>query len=563
MKRLFFFIALLIAHLSAFAQGFVVDDYHVDVFINQSGYFDVVENYEITFTESKHGIIRSIRTAYQLEELPGEILNHKIEISKIKVPRHPFEKPSTLQIKYSDQLDIKIGDENKRVTGRQQYQIKYRVKNAFLFDDDKAQFYWNLKGNDWLADFKQVSFKIHLPENPKLSRADFFIYSGKTGTTEPNENIQIDYSEGVLEGNTSFGQSISGSDNLTILLKLPSNYIKQPSALSLGIQKWAWLLFFPFIGIPFYIAWKRHGKNDYILKVVHYFPPEKMDPAMAGYLFNNQEDNSDLVSLIPYWGAKGLLSLDDIPKKGFFSSKDTRLNKLKDLSEDAASYEKEMFNGLFSNGKDEVLLSSLKDSFYRTMERSKKLLHQDAKKYYLQKSRDVYTITLVTLFSAVVISGFIAVYFFNIVAAVLIVLFCVALLLLTKYIKKRNEKGNQAAAAVYGFQMFVKTAEVEKLKILLAEDPGYFEKCLGFALTFGLVKKWADNFKDLNIQNPSWYHAGTAASFNSSNFTQSFSSSMSSLQSTLVSSPSSSGGGGSSGGGSSGGGFGGGGGRSW
>src|SRR5690606_16305827 len=101
------------------------------------------------------------------------------------------------------------------------------------------------------------------------------------------------------------------------------------------------------IGALYFYAWTVFGKDNYILKVVHYFPPKDLDPAMAGYLINDQEDSSDLISLIPYWGAEGLISLEEIEKKGFFGKVDTLLKKLKDLPVEAKSYEKVLFDGLF------------------------------------------------------------------------------------------------------------------------------------------------------------------------------------------------------------------------
>ncbi|MAB58187.1 MAG: hypothetical protein CL524_11635, partial [Aequorivita sp.] len=76
---------------------------------------------------------------------------------------------------------------------------------------------------------------------------------------------------------------------------------------------------------------------------------------------------------------------------------------------------------------------------------------------------------------------------------------------------------------------------------------------------FGLFESWAKKFEALNLQPPSWYTSSTGA-FTMHNFSRSFSDSISTAQSTMVSSPSSSS---SGGGGSSGGGFGGGGGGSW
>ena len=124
---------------------------------------------------------------------------------------------------------------------------------------------------------------------------------------------------------------------------------------------------------------------------------------------------------------------------------------------------------------------------------------------------------------------------------------------------KKNAKGNAAFSELKGFRNFIKIAEENKLKMLLHDSPSYFETTMGYALAFGLFDQWAKKFEALNLQPPSWYTSSTGA-FTMHNFSRSFSDSIATAKSTMVSSPSSSS---SGGGGSSGGGFGGGGGGSW
>tara|TARA_R110001592_G_C13099060_1_gene744022 strand:- start:1249 stop:1632 length:384 start_codon:yes stop_codon:yes gene_type:complete len=125
---------------------------------------------------------------------------------------------------------------------------------------------------------------------------------------------------------------------------------------------------------------------------------------------------------------------------------------------------------------------------------------------------------------------------------------------------KKNAVGNQLLSELKGFKRFIKVAEENKLKMLLKEDPGYFENTMGYALAFGLFEKWARKFEALNVQPPNWYTSTGNNALTMHNFSRSFSRTIAGTQSNMVSSPKSSG---SSGGGSSGGGFGGGGGGSW
>lgn len=108
-----------------------------------------------------------------------------------------------------------------------------------------------------------------------------------------------------------------------------------------------------------------------------------------------------------------------------------------------------------------------------------------------------------------------------------------------------------------GFKEFIETAEKPQLEQLQADDPQYFYKVLPFAMVFGLSDKWADLFKDIELERPVWYES--SSQLMGSSFTNHLTSSLcSTTQSTISTishdSSSSSGGGGFSGGGGGGGG---------
>src|SRR5690606_7189322 len=124
--------------------------YTADITMNPDGWFDVVEYYDVEFTEHKHGLLRNILTKYNLD---GE--SRKIYISDIKVPGHKFSTTPRFIENLNGVQEIKIGDPNVTVIGPQHYEISYRVKNAYLFDDRQAMFYWNIKPDGWYANFEK------------------------------------------------------------------------------------------------------------------------------------------------------------------------------------------------------------------------------------------------------------------------------------------------------------------------------------------------------------------------------------------------------------------------
>ena len=72
---------------------------------------------------------------------------------------------------------------------------------------------------------------------------------------------------------------------------------------------------------------------------------------------------------------------------------------------------------------------------------------------------------------------------------------------------------------VMGFKRFLATAEVEKLEMLIEENPSYYYDILPYCYVFGITKKMEKKFASLNIQPPQYCQG---QSFNSFAFAMSY-----------------------------------------
>lgn len=600
-KSLFLFLILL--SINVFAQGFDVKNYKVEIFINEKGYFDVVEKYDVNFYQSKHGILREIQTRYDFIDQNNQKEKRSIYISKIKVPNHKFSKTPDWKLRYQDDLIIKIGNKNRLVTGAQHYEISYRVENAFIHENEFDHFYWNIKPPNWRTVFENVEFKIHLPENVLLDPEQVFIYAGALGLDTPTDDFIIDFTDQTISVRSKENVRFEIGESVTALVKMPPNSIAELDFTPNVFQKYGWIAILIMPIYFFYTFWSKHGKNKRTIRTTAYYPPKNIDSAIAGYLINDRADANDLISLLPKWGAEGIIRIEEMEKRGWFSKPDTKIIKLKNLPETAHSYEKTIFNGLFrkektpsidiiksfkglkslftqevnddtsepsndidSNGINAVLVSELKDKFYTQMNKAKKQLAKEARVYYERKSNQKMNNFLFALFIIAAIMTWLMFVFFGTLAAVVNILVFIVMFLIGVNSKKRNEVGTEVYSELKGFRQFVKLAETNRIKALLESDPDYFEKTMSYALTFGLLKQWAGKFEALDVKPPDWYSSPyITGPITMNSFANSLNDNLSTVRSTMVSSPSSSGssGGGSRGGGSSGGGFGGGGGGSW
>ncbi|MEM7039498.1 MAG: DUF2207 domain-containing protein, partial [Bacteroidota bacterium] len=61
--------------------------------------------------------------------------------------------------------------------------------------------------------------------------------------------------------------------------------------------------------LPFFFLWYLIGRNRKFTPVVQFYPPEGITPTEAGLLIDNKLHNRDLLSLIYYWGAQGIVKI--------------------------------------------------------------------------------------------------------------------------------------------------------------------------------------------------------------------------------------------------------------
>ncbi len=547
LKYFLTFSLLLFSRAAAQAEYFVIDQFDIRIRIDESGYFEVTEAIDVTFSEPRHGIYRVIPYRYRIEGKKYDIRLYDISVAGRKFKRE----------RERGNLRIRIGDPDKYVEGSQRYTISYKVERAWLFEENHTEFYWNLTGNEWEVPIETIAFRIQLPEEVSLNPKDYHVYTGYSG--QQGSEAEVGWSDGALSGRST--RPFAPGEGLAVAIRLPASLIERPSGLETFLQGYG-LLGIPaaLLGLMGWLFF-RIGRDEPFVKMVHYYPPENLPPAEAGAFIDDKTDNQDIISLIPYWGGQGYLTIREVEEEqffGLFTSSDLEFTRVKSLPDGRPRYEYTVFNRLFRDG-DTVRISSLKKKFHTTMDSARKQIGQvvRGRQLHTPQSRMVWG-----ALPAVGVAGAILAFFlFSIEQAAAgagMAVTALAAAVIRRPMLKKNKQGLELYRQLYGFRMFVDKADRPRIERLLADDPAYFEKTLPFAIAFGMAGRWAANFEGLFTEPPRWY-IGSHRHHNSfQSFAGSFESGMQDVQSAFSSTP-----GGSSGGGSSGGGFGGGGGGSW
>ena len=558
---LFIFIPCLTLALSASEQ---INSFDIDVYIPNNGIVRVEENIEYQFPdEVRRGIIRKIPYKYKLGQN-----NYNLRIEVINVTDFEGNSYKYNVKKKNGYVEIKIGDPDITVTGVKEYRIEYFVKKAIREIEAYDEFYWNVTGTEWdlpiLSSSAHIYFEADIPDELKMD-----CFTGRYGSTEKNCTYNSSPDSVVYSSNGE----LNPYQGLTIVLKFPPGLIKGPSKL----DQWFWFIRDNLIyTVPFftllilYFIWHKFGRDPYknMPIAVSYEPPPDLTPAEAGALFDEKADMIDLTSTVIDLAVRGYLRIEEIEtiKFLFLSLSDYKIIKLNKTTENLMPHEIKIFEGLFSSDQTDVLISDLKNKYYKHLESIKNSIYHQLvdKNYFLSNPDRIRTtykaVGMIIIFSALFIlpdllpklifafSGFMVVYF-------------------SKYMPRKTRKGVTVNHHLLGFREFIERAEKDRIKLLVEEDPAIFDRVLPYALVFGLEEKWAEAFSGMFTEPPNWYSSNSySGGFSPHIFVNDIGRSISIMNKSFNSSPRNSSGSRSismGGGGFSGGGFGGGGGGSW
>ena len=548
-------------------EGFDITNYKFEGVYHKDNTVSVKETIDVNFYQSKHGIYRTLPLFMYVKREVGKnqekTLKYKNDVKDLSVKDWNYETDTD-----DGYYDIKIGDWDQYVDGNQTYELSY----TYVMPDDRVKtgdlIFYSVLGSEWDVNIENFDFDMKF-EKPLSDeeQSGFKIYSGKFGGQNNALNVDFNVTSNEVTGSAT---NIEPESAITIYCPVHEGYFKYPktynNVIPMGLLILAGVIT---LLILLYELLKRQKKP---VQTVEFYPPEGMSSAEVGVIIDEVVDDVDLISLIPWWGEKGYLVIEEVPdskgRGGEHAS--LRLHKKKDLPVDAPMYQRILFDGLFaSNPRD---LSNLPRSFSDVFSSAKSNLggvFKGPKQLSTGKVKAGALLVLMcaTWFGAVCVSSSVS-YTENLIfgavsAVALLVLgimrlitfgqdtvrtkgkwityivimvilaavsigaaswavfdystcfppYCylpvIAVMLITSWFIGRlvvsTKYKLENLGKLLGLKQFIKTAEIEKLNMLIDEDPEYFFNILPYAMVFGLSDHWSKQFKKLAIKPPSWY----------------------------------------------------------
>ena len=544
---------------SASAQYFTIDNFHADILIQQDGTVNVTEKIDLTFDRARHGIYREIPYRYRTEL--GKSLVTPIHVKSVK-----DEQGRKWKYRVSHQgnvVNIRIGNADKYVEGQQTYVITYTVQNALLFLKNHDELYWNVTGDAWKAPILRASANVRLAPSLKSKLLQAACYTGTYGSN------QSDCEHSIISNGASFvcNTRLGPRQGFTVALGFDKGIIAAPSAWQQFLWKINlrenWVFVFPVAALIFmFFRWYTRGRDPKVREAitVMYEPPsfngKPLNSAEVGTLIDEALDTRDITSTIVGLAEKGYIKIEEVKVDGVISLFDTvdyNLRKLKNAGDDLSPYERLMLGDIFQGDETVILVSEMKNKFYKHLPSLKSTLYSDLvkKKYFPvspERVRNAYiagsvVAAAVVFFITLAIVSDSAVK--DIIAAILTGL---AIAVFSQAMPARTKAGALGRIHILGFQEFMNRADKDRLE-RMGKD--VFYKYLAYAIALDVVDHWSKAFEGIYKEPPSWYvPIGGYYAFSPVVFSRNLTTATSSLGSAMFSAPRGSGSGGSGGGGS-------------
>lgn len=377
-KRLLFFLVsliLLVIPLYADDGGYSIEAYKVKIEVSEENIFNIREDIDVNFIAQRHGIYRKIPIKNRVTRIDGTVSQVIAKVSDVK-----SNTVSTYHTEGNDKV-IKIGDPQVTVTGKQYYALTYTYDLGKDVGKGYDEFYFNIIGNEWDASISNVSFEIEMPKAFEANQIDFSV--GAKGNTS-HKGVYYE-----VEGNRIIGYyegSLQSGEALTIRIELPEGYFTATRdnvswSINLNI-----LMIFPIvILIVVLLLWLIFARNPREKIEECTYLPEGLNSAEVGMIYKGKASNKDAISLLFSLAQKGYLKIIDKSDKDsrYKASNSFEIEKLK-AYDGGDKVEAVFFKGLF-NRRDRVDEEKLRDTFYKTVNKVKKLVNEKDKRAHLFK----------------------------------------------------------------------------------------------------------------------------------------------------------------------------------
>ena len=532
----------------------VTEYFNVDIDVHENNSYDFTERVGTVFNTPGHGIFRYIPKTWDGidEDVAGGWCS-------------------------SDDLDaytesgsyvLQMGSEDRVISGKHEFTYGYNITMRDDRDTSRDTLYVDLIPTNWQTPIEAAEITVRLPK--AIDKDSIKVYSGDTGTETLSEKVSWKY-DGKKKI-TVKAKDLNLHEGITLFAELPEGYWvgqynsdgSRTGAVAMGIV----------IALAFAALWILYGRRQQVVETVEFHPPEGVTPAEIGLMIDGTLDKKDMVSMFMYFAQKGYLKISEKKKKAFRFTKLKDIDRTREKSFAQVLFDGIFYGGKTEADSKDMgtefgehymsACSTLEDSFGDVMPAASRRIQR-------LEGLCLYIVPIILFFMAeayalrfnslgvlalimLLISAFFAgklrksyknrnsgrksgrrlvrcVYWiidamlllfagvglgdcFESDAVGIVIAFCLAVChVFNVYFDRMSRKVCENIGKVLGLRDFIKTAELDRLKALVEDNPSYYFDILPYAYVLGLTNVWAKKFESIDIKLPEWFDADPTGSY--------------------------------------------------
>ena len=465
-------------------DDYYIDTYHVDIEVGEDNTFHITETLTYNFVQAHHGMTRVIPLWHTRNREDGSESKIYAKVSNVKC-----SDPIASTERDSKNYTIQVGSADAYVHGEKTYTLSYDYAMGKDPLRKADELYFNIVGTEWECPIANISWEIHMPKAFDATSLGYSV-GNYAASGYDTDMLQSTVTDQTITG--SYAGNLNAYEGITVRCTLPEGYF---------IYK---INYMPYVLVALVVLlcailfWFT-GKEDKVIPVISFEPPEGYNPLDVAFVEKEAVSNTDMAALLIYLANKGYLRIEQNKGKDSFS-----MTKIKDYDGDN-NIEALYMKGLFRRGNTASTKSLAKDSFYEDVD---KCITKENKK---MKEKKFFFPTAMPKFLYFIGICVVAVVFFNAFAPKTWFTFVVCgiadiiLALFMFFGSKRTKAGNQVYGQILGFKEFIKKAELDRLKMLVEENPSYYYDIMPYAYVLGLSDQWIENFETMHMPEPDWY----------------------------------------------------------
>ena len=524
------------------ASGDAFTRFDVDAVADASGVLSVTMTVDLTFGSTGHGPYIWFLTRQKYDSSHDRLYTYdNFRVSS------PTGAPAQFDaITERNDIQLKIGDPNRVVSGTQTYVVTYTLQGVVNPDATGSgmdEIYWNLISTDWDLPISNVTVTIQGPAAVNKTAC----YTGTSSTISSTTPCTSSTSSGPTAAYTQ--TSLSPGEGVTVVGGWPVGTFPgaeinlvasgdNPFAVTSGGGFWAGgAAVVTGLAGWFVARLRKKGRDEQFANVtpgmvpvrgdkvetkreeirdapVEFAPPKGIPPRLVGACAREGTANEDITATIIDLAVRGYIHMDQGEGDTFgfrrTNADPATLNPV----------EREIYDGLFAAGPTIASTAMSSVGFYDTYAGFQSLLKRefDAQKWYKSNPKSVVTAYRIGGIAIAVGGSALALVLGGALAAsglpglgwlaIPFLVLGIGMAAVAKRMPVRTPVGSAVAIQSLGFKKYLETAEADQIKWEEGQD--IFSQYLPYAISFGCADRWSNLIQELvakgaPVPQPVWY----------------------------------------------------------